>query len=308
MKTILITGTLGFIFSNYMEKESKYRLVGLDKAVKKYNLDNMNGNHKFYFADIMDSHALDNIFTIEKPDIVIGGAAESFVDNSITDILPFLNTNIIGTQNLINMCLKHKVEKYIHISTDEVYGQMECKEDQAWHESFPLNPGNPYSASKACGEHIVRAAHNTHGLQYQITRSCNVFGKNQKDENLIPHIIKSIMKGMPVKIHGDGRNFRQYIFVDDVISGINTVMEKGWINETYNIGDDNFFTNLEMVEYIGELMNVKPSVVFIPDRKAHDFGYKINSGLLHCQGWKITSSFKDSMMKTIEYYHGKFSK
>lgn len=309
-KTVLVTGTLGFIFSNFIKNadRSKYKFVCLDKAVKPYNLDNMDVNviGEFHFCDLMDLHNLNNLFTIYKPDIVVGGAAESFVDNSITDIMPFLNSNIIGTQNLINLCLKHKVEKYVHISTDEVYGQKLDKGDMPWFESDPLQPRNPYSASKACAEHIVVAAHNTHGLPYQITRSCNVFGPRQKDENLIPHIIKSIIHDTPVNIHGSGDNFRQYIFVEDVCRGFMAILENGKINHTYNIGDENFFTNVEMVYFIGELMKKEPKIKFVADRKAHDFGYKINSEKLRQLGWKPQAKIEKAMKQTIDFYIRKF--
>lgn len=301
-KKILVTGTLGFIFSNYVRQERKRNLVGLDKAVKSYNLDNMLDGMRFYFADLLDSHNLNNIFTVEKPDIVIGGAAESFVDNSITDVLPFLNSNIIGTQNLINMCLKHGVEKYVHISTDEVYGQVLSMTDRAWTENDPLRPRNPYSASKACAEHIVVAAHNTHGLQYQITRSCNVFGPRQKLENLVPHVITQVANGDPVRIHGNGSNFRQYIFVNDLIEAICTVVDKGAINTVYNIGAENFLTNLEMVQQIAAMINVPAQVTFIPDRKAHDFGYRVDSGRIRDLGWKPRTDFLDGLQQTINYY------
>lgn len=311
MKTVLVTGTLGFIFSNYIRKAQhlmpQYRFVGVDKAVQPYNLDNMfKGGKDFYFADICDSHTMNNIFTTEKPDIVIGGAAETFVDDSITNIQPFLHSNILGTQTILTQCVKHKVEKYVHISTDEVYGQKLSKDDTPWFETDPLQPRNPYSASKACAEHIVIAAHNTHGLQYQITRSCNVFGPRQKDKNLVPHIIKGLIKDEKLTIHGTGQNFRQYIYVDDAIDAFNTILTKGKLNTAYNIGDENFFTNIEMVEFISKLMNTKPWLTFIADRKAHDFGYRVSSNKLAELGWKPKHNVKDAMKETIAYYKNKF--
>lgn len=306
-KTILVTGTLGFIFSNFIKRVinyyPEYRFVGVDKAVFSYNLDNMqyHKNYKFYLADISDAHAINRIFEIEKPDFVIGGAAESHVDNSITDVLPFLSTNIVGTQVLINACLKHNIERYIHISTDEVYGQTFDK-NNSWTEDAPMLAKNPYSCSKAAAELVVLAAHHTHNLQYQITRSCNVFGNRQKKENLIPHIITSLLNERPVHIHGVGNNFRQYIAVDDKIDAIMTILQKGTINSIYNIGDNNYFTNNEMVENIGFLMGITPKVRYIPDRKAHDFGYSVNSDKLRALGWKQKALFNSVMLKAIQFY------
>lgn len=306
MRKILITGSLGFIFSNFIRKvvdeNPNFIFVGVDKAVKPYNLDNMYDGCKFYLADIADAHAMDRIFQLEKPDIVIGGAAESFVDNSITNVMPFLHTNVIGTQTIIDCCLTYKVEKYIHISTDEIYGQKLSRDDRPWIETDPMNARNPYACSKAAAELVVMAAHYTHGLQYQITRSCNVFGARQKKENLIPHIITSLNNNSTTRIHGNGLNFRQYIYVEDEINAIMTILKKGKINTTYNIGDNNYYTNLEMVDNIAFLMKKKPNIEFITDRKAHDFGYSVNSQKLMDLGWRPKNNFADNLVKTIEAY------
>lgn len=305
---ILVTGTLGFIFSNFIAKacidNPSWSIVGVDKAVKDYNLDNwwQHDNYRFYLADIADAHTMDRIFRLEQPDVVIGGAAESFVDNSITDIMPFLHSNVIGTQTLINACLKYKVERYIHISTDEVYGQQQSRDSKPWVETDPLQPRNPYAASKAAAEHIVIAAHNTHGLQYNITRSCNVFGPNQKRENLVPHIITSLSNQAAVRIHGTGLNFRQYIHVRDKVSAILTILDRGQPNTTYNIGDNNYYSNLEMVDNIARIMGTQPAIAYIPDRKAHDFGYSVNSDRLRNLGWQPRRSFIQALEATISSY------
>ena len=312
---ILVTGSLGFIFSNFVrmwggEKHS-LSLVGLDKAVYDYNLNNAHSasNYTFYLADLGDSHILEKVFSLEKPDIVIGGAAESFVDNSITDIMPFLHTNVIGTQNLVNACLKHGVKKYVHISTDEVYGQQLTRDCIPWNEASRLAPRNPYACSKAAADLIVMGAHETHGLQYNITRSCNVFGARQKRENLIPHIIHGLLEDKPIRIHGTGNNFRQYIWVNDVCRAIMKVALDGIPNRVYNIGDDNYYSNLEMVELIAKLMGKQPNVEFIQDRKAHDFGYKVEWSLLRSLGWKPLSwsglNFESKLGQTIEFYANK---
>lgn len=308
MKKVLLTGTLGFIGSNFIRKVTKeypdYRFIGLDKAVKDYNLNNRfeHPNYKFYFGDIADEHLLNNIFTIEKPNIVIGMAAESFVDDSISNIMPFLQSNIIGTQTLINMCLKHNVEKYVHVSTDETLGQAFSKDAKGWKEEEKIAPRNPYACSKAAAELIVLSAHYTHGLQYNITRSCNIFGPRQKKQNLIPHIITSLLYNKEIHIHGNGKNFRQYCYVDDKIDAIMKIVEHGKGNEIYHIGDNNLLTNLEMVEYISSLMKITPKIKFIENRKAHDFGYKVDFSKLKELDWSHQGYFEDDMKTTIMWY------
>ena len=300
MNKVLITGTLGFIFSNFVRRFAyEFPIIGVDKAVYPYNLDNaFNGLDNFYLADICDEHIIDRIFSIERPSVVIGGAAESFVDNSITDVRPFLHTNIIGTQTIVNACLKYGI-RYIHISTDEVFGQQISRDAKPWTENSPIAPRNPYAASKACAEHIVIAAHHTHGLDYTITRSCNVYGPRQKAENLIPHIITSILQDKPVNIHGNGENFRQYIYVNDVCDAIYQVL----VNDRerlVNIGGSTVLSNIEMVEAISSLMGDRaPTMKFIPDRKAHDFGYLISSA------YEPKVPFLDGMKETIKFYEAK---
>jgi dTDP-glucose 4,6-dehydratase len=313
-KTVLVTGVCGFIFSNFIRtaviRYPDTTWIGVDKLVKDYNIDNIfkYPNYKFHIADIADKHTMDRIFQIHKPGLVINGAAESFVDNSITNILPFLHSNILGVQTIVDCCLENKAE-LLQVSTDEVYGQQISYPCFPWFEKDPLEPRNPYACSKACSEHIVRAAHITHGLQYRMTRSCNVFGPRQKHENLIPMIIRSIHKTKSIPIHGTGKNFRQYIFVDDVIEAFFKVIEDGEEGEVYNIGANNFFSNLEMAEYIDELMGRRnySKIKFIEDRKAHDFGYNVNSAKLRNLGWDTNVSMKDGMMKTIAYYREKLA-
>ena len=308
-KTILVTGVCGFIFSNFIRHVTKfypgYRWVGVDKLVKEFNMDNMyeHPGYKFYVADISDKHTMERIFQIEKPDIVIGGAAESFVDNSITDIMPFLQSNVIGTQVLINACLKFNVTKYIHISTDEVYGEQLSQSATPWTEKSPLAARNPYAASKAAAELIVTSAHETHGLQYQMTRSCNVFGPRQKFDNLIPMLINNMLAGKPVKIHGNGSNFRQYIFVQDKIDAIMKILQDGAINTTYNIGAYNYYTNLEMVSQVAAALGKKDfDIEFIPDRKAHDFGYSVSNAKLQYIGWQPKHEFCAALYQTVQSY------
>lgn len=309
MKTILVTGTLGFIFTNFIRLmvpryQDRYRFVGVDKAVHEHNMANRYApvGYRMHYADIADGHVIDRIFAVERPDYVIGGAAESFVDDAIADVLPFLHTNVLGTQTLINACLRHGVERYMHISTDEVYGQQVAAQAPAWTEECPMMPRNPYAASKACAELVVRSAHETHGLQYQITRSCNVYGPRQKRANLVPRIIDASLTGTSMPIHGDGYNWRQYIHVEDVSRAFMTILEKGSVNAIYNIGDETLVSNLQMVGLVGGLAGREPAVEFIADRKAHDRGYRVDSSKLRTLGWRPIVPFADGLRETIEYY------
>ena len=310
MKTVLVTGTLGFIFSNFIRrvvsKYVEYRFIGVDKAMFSYNLNNAytHDNYKYYLADIADKHMMNRIFEIEKPDIVIHGAAESFVDNAITNIDPFLHTNVLGTQVVVDCCLKYDVKQFLHISTDEVYGQKQNLDQEGWTEEEPLLARNPYAASKAAAEMIILSAHHTHGLQYKMTRSCNVYGARQKRENLVPMIINNLLDARPITIHGNGLNFRQYIHVNDKIDAIMAVLQSGKMNNVYNIGDNNFKRNIEMVDYIAKAMHIKPFIQYIDDRKAHDYGYKVNTNKLNQLGWKPRVEFNSGMMETILFYKG----
>jgi dTDP-glucose 4,6-dehydratase len=307
-KVIAISGVLGFIFSNFIRWAVKEypdtTFIGIDNAIERECLLNAfsHPNYRFYLNDIANEHMIQTIFELEMPDILIHGAAESFVDNSITDISPFLHSNVIGTQSLINVCLKTHT-KMLYISTDEVYGQIANLSDTtSWTEEQPLNPRNPYAASKACGEMIVRAAGETHGLQYWITRSANTMGPRQKERNLIPKIISCLLNNKPIPIHGDGKNVREFIYVNDAIRAIMNVVEKGNLGEAYNIGSDHHSSNLETVDYIANYLGMKPDIQFVADRKGHDKKYSVCSDKIRALGWKPNETFASGMKKTIDWY------
>lgn len=306
MKTLLMTGTLGFIFSNVVRDfvaRGPWRIVGVDKAVQPYNLDNAfeHPDYRFYLADIADAHAMGRIFELERPDIVIGAAAESFVDDAISNITPFLRTNVLGTQVLIDQCLAYNAS-YMHISTDEVYGQLLSKDSPPWREDTPLGARNPYAASKACGELVVRAAIETHGLRAVIVRSCNVYGPRQKKANLVPHIICGMLEHKPIRLHGSGKNFREYIHVDDLIRALRILLDLGRLGEAYNVGTGELRTNLEMVAFVSALMRRSPQIQHIEDRKAHDFGYHVDSGKLRQLGWAPIIGLEAGLRGVIAHY------
>lgn len=315
MKKVLVTGTCGFIFSNFIRKaiydqnqkgpqEREYTFASVDRVNYAGNSMYWNKNHTFYPADIRDQHVMDVIFQFEKPDIVIHGAAESFVDTSLKDPNAFVTSNVLGTQVLINAALKHKVEKFIYISTDEVYGQLTSESEAPWTEDSPLNPRNPYAASKAAGELMVKAAHQTHGLIYNITRSSNCYGPRQYAEKLIPKAIKCVLDEQKIPIYGQGLQLRDWTFVADNCTAIMKVLERGNPNEIYNISANQEFTNIETINMVCNAMGKGHNLIsFIPDpRPGHDFRYAIDTTKIRGLGWKPSYKFKDGVKDTVQWY------
>jgi dTDP-glucose 4,6-dehydratase len=307
-KKVLITGSCGFIFGNFLRKavyeKQPYQLVSVDRVGgKAVNSMYWNKNHIFHIADIKDQHVMDTIFQFEQPDIVIHGAAETSIDN-LPDPNSFISSNVLGTQVIINCCIKHKVEKLIYVSTDEVYGQLTGETDPSWKETAEINPRNSYAATKAAGELLVKAAHQTHGLIYNITRSSNNYGPRQTPEKLIPKIIKCISQGDKIPIYGQGLEIRDWTHVYDNCAGLMTVLSKGAPNETYNIGANQELTNIEVAQKICNIMGKGHELMsFIPDpRLSHDFRYSSDSSKIRELGWKPNFKFKDGIVNTVEWY------
>lgn len=309
MKKVLITGSCGFIFSNFIRKvlyeKQPYQFISVDRVSGDGNSLYTHKNHTFYPADIRDQHIMDKIFQYERPDIVIHGAAETFVDTSLTDPNSFVTSNVLGTQVIINACIKHKVERLIYISTDEVYGQLSSESDAPWTEDSPLNPRNPYSATKAAGEMLVKAAHESFGLIYNITRSSNNYGPRQTSEKLIPKTIKCILNDQKIPLYGQGLQIRDWTHVFDNCAGVITVLNKGEPNETYNISASQEFPNIEVIQKICNAMGKGHDLIsFVEDpRKGHDFRYSISSDKLKALGWNPTYKFKDGIIDTVEWYN-----
>lgn len=313
MKKVLVTGSCGFIFSNFMRKaiytqkgqDKQYTFVSVDRMTDTtHNSLYVHKNHTFYPADICDQHIIDVIFQFERPDIVIHGAAETFVDSSLKDPNSFVKSNVLGTQVIINACLKHSVQKLIYISTDEVYGQLTSERDPAWTEESPLDPRNPYSASKASGELLVKAANKTHGLIYNITRCSNNYGPRQLPEKLLPKAIKCILNKEKIPLYGEGKQIRDWTYVGDNCAAILTILDKGEPNQIYNISAHQEFTNLEVIHEICNVMKEGHDLIsFIPDpRPGHDFRYSVNTTKIQKLGWKPTVKFKDGIKETVEWY------
>ena len=309
-KKVLITGSCGFIFSNFIrlalkEEKSDYKYISVDKIATGHSMHNVYANrgHKFYIGDIADAHFVDKLFQLERPDIVIHGAAESHVDDSIVSASNFITSNVLGTQVMVDASVKYDVERFIYISTDEVYGQLKTEYDEAWTETSPLAPRNPYAASKAAGELVVSAASVTHGLQCNITRSCNNYGPRQSTKNLIPKIIKNILNKEKIPIYGQGQHLREWIHVADNCRAILTIMKHAPPNGVYNISAGCETSNLELTNEICNIMGSGHDLIsFVEDRKGHDFRYAMQCLNLKSLGWQPSFKYKKGLDHTIKWY------
>lgn len=303
-RKILITGSCGFLLGNYVRKlvydKKPYEVSSVDR-VNANALNSMywNRNHPFYPADITDVHIMNIIFQREQPDIVIHGAAET----STKDTNSLITSNVLGTQVIIDACLKHKVSKLIYISTDGVYGQLASENEEPWKEEKPLNPTSPYSISKASGELLVKAAHATHGLTYNITRSSNNYGQRQLPEKLIPKAIKCILEKQRMTVYGEGKQIRDWTYVADTCAAITTVLEKGLPNETYNISARQEFTNIEVIQEVCNAMGSGHDLIqFVKEGSKRDFRRAVNTDKLQGLGWKPSYKFKDGVIETKNWF------
>lgn len=310
---LLVTGGAGFIGSNFilyqLKKHPEDRIICLDKLTYAGNLETLKDvkdNHKFRFikADICDKEAVAKAFSEENPDIVINFAAESHVDRSINDTGIFMQTNIIGTQILLDACRKHGI-RFHQISTDEVYGDLPIDEtDLFFSENTNLSPSSPYSASKASADLITLSYYKTYRLPVTITRCSNNYGSYQYPEKLIPLTILSALENKPVPVYGNGRNVRDWIYVEDHCKAVDLVIRNGEAGEIYNIGGSSEKSNIEVVSKILEIMDKPKSLIsYVPDRPGHDRRYavdysKIEKELL----WQPETDFEYGLEKTVEWY------
>ncbi len=310
---LLVTGGAGFIGSNFilyqLKKHPEDRIICLDKLTYAGNLETLKDvkdNHKFRFikADICDKEAVAKAFSEENPDIVINFAAESHVDRSINDTGIFMQTNIIGTQILLDACRKHGI-RFHQISTDEVYGDLPIEEtDLFFFENTNLSPSSPYSASKASADLITLSYYKTYRLPVTITRCSNNYGSHQYPEKLIPMTILSALENKPVPVYGNGRNVRDWIYVEDHCKAVDLVIRNGEAGKIYNIGGSSEKSNIEVVSKILEIMDKPKSLItYVPDRPGHDRRYavdysKIEKELL----WQPKTDFEYGLEKTVEWY------
>ena len=327
MKTVLVTGGAGFIGSNFVpywvEKYPDYKIINLDKLTYAGNLDNLKecedkSNYQFIQGDICDAKLINNLF--DKYDIrgVVHFAAESHVDRSIVDPTEFINTNIKGTQILLDIAKKiwtigedkyKEGTRYVQVSTDEVYGSLE-QDEKCFTEKTPLNPHSPYSASKASADMLVKAYYDTYKFPACITRCSNNYGPYQFPEKFIPLIINNCLKHKLIPIYGDGSNIRDWLYVEDHCEAIYKVALKGKIGDIYNIGGHNERTNIQIVKKIINYMhdNVDDSInekliTYVKDRKGHDKRYGINPEKIFKElNWIPKTQFEDGIVQTIKWY------
>lgn len=320
---ILVTGGAGFIGSNFLNlfvpRYPDCRFINLDKLTYAANLLNLKNiqakqNYVFVRGDIADYSTVAAVFEKYEPDIVVHFAAESHVDRSILGPADFINTNILGTFNLLEACRQYWGDKpgkiFHHVSTDEVYGSL--GETGYFTEETRYDPSSPYSASKASSDHLVRAYHRTYGLPVKVTNCSNNYGPYQFPEKLIPLMILHALEGKSLPVYGTGENVRDWLFVEDHCEAIWTVIEKGNVGETYNIGGNNQWKNIDIVhkicDLLGEKLDKDPQefkklITFVKDRPGHDLRYAIDATKIRDQlGWKPRETFETGLNKTIDWY------
>jgi dTDP-glucose 4,6-dehydratase len=307
---ILVTGGAGFIGSNFilylMKRHPDYEVINLDALTYAGNLENLESvqNHSKYTfvkADITDREKVESLFG-QDIDAVVHFAAESHVDRSIMDPDIFVKTNILGTQVLLDAAKKFNVSKFVHVSTDEVYGTL--GETGFFTETTPLAPNSPYSASKAGSDLLVRAYHETFGMNVNITRCSNNYGPFQFPEKLIPLMISHALQDKALPVYGDGLNVRDWLYVEDHCQAIDLVLHQGKSGEVYNIGGNNERTNLQIVRTIlAELGKPESLITFVKDRPGHDRRYAIDAGKIRAElGWQPQYPFETGIKKTIQWY------
>ena len=313
-KTILVTGGAGFIgncFCKLLLKERpEWRVVNVDALTYAANPSTIkeelgNPNYTFYKTDIRDREAIFSIFEKEQPRVVVNFAAESHVDRSIENPGIFLETNILGTQVLMDACRKYGVERFHQVGTDEVYGDLPLdRPDLFFYEDTPIHTSSPYSTSKASADLLALAYHRTYGLPVTISRCSNNYGPYQFPEKLIPLMINNATHDKDLPVYGEGLNVRDWLYVEDHCRGILAVLEKGRIGEVYNLGGHNEKANIEIVKIILKELNKPESLIkYVTDRKGHDQRYAIDPSKAMAElGWQPTTMFKDGIKLTIQWY------
>ena len=300
--SILVTGGAGFIGSSLLRQlKVDEEIICIDKITYAGNKSNVPLYVKLYEVDLWHEDSVRHVFEKEKITSIFHLAAETHVDNSIKNCKPFIESNIIGTVNLLQCALENEVEKFMHISTDEVFGSIE---EGSFFEGSRYIPRNPYSASKASSDHFVYAYNKTYGLPTIITNCSNNYGPRQFGEKLIPTIINNIKNDSPIPVYGDGQNVRDWIYVEDHCDALINLHKNGKLGERYNIGGECELTNLELIQKITNLMG-KPEhpINFITDRLGHDRRYSTSNDKICSEtDWKPTTDITEGLRKTIKYY------
>jgi dTDP-glucose 4,6-dehydratase len=327
LKTLLVTGGAGFIganFVHYQIQTTEHRIINVDKLTYAGNLENLaslnqNPRHIFVRGDIGDRSLINQLLEQYQPDAIINFAAESHVDRSIHGPEDFIQTNVLGTFHLLDstraywkgLTAARQAEfRFLHVSTDEVYGSLELS-DPAFTETHPYAPNSPYSASKAASDHLVRAYHHTYGLPTLTTNCSNNYGPYQFPEKLIPLLIKNALQGKALPIYGDGKNIRDWLYVEDHCSAIHTVLTRGQVGEVYNIGGNHEKTNLEIVHTVCAILDeLRPEaaphhrlITYVRDRPGHDRRYAIDaSKIAQDLDWQPAYTFESGIRQTINWY------
>ncbi|MFC4403545.1 dTDP-glucose 4,6-dehydratase [Gracilibacillus xinjiangensis] len=309
---ILVTGGAGFIGGNFiqfiLDKYPNYKIINIDKLTYAGELTKHNGivnksNYKFIKEDIVNKESILALFNKEKFDYVVHFAAESHVDNSIRDSDVFVQTNVVGTHVLLEASLLNNVQKFIHISTDEVYGDLDFDSEKLFTESTSLEPNSPYSASKASSDMLVRSYFKTYQLPIIITRCSNNYGPYQFPEKLIPKSILMALRNQEIPIYGKGVNIRDWLYVTDHCTAIDLIMHKGSNGEVYNIGGNNEKSNIEVVKSILDYLGASHNLIsYVGDRKGHDKRYAVDSTKLKELGWQPKYNFESGLEQTIDWY------
>ncbi len=322
-KSILITGGAGFIGSHVVRRfvlgYPGSTVLNLDALTYAGNLENLKdvegrSNYRFIRGDIADEKLLSDLFSEYRIDRVIHLAAESHVDRSIADPLDFIQTNIVGTVNLLNVCRSSWKDPggklFYHISTDEVYGSL--GKEGLFTEKTPYDPRSPYSASKASSDHLVRAYHHTYGLPVVLSNCSNNYGPNQFPEKLIPLAIRNILHSKPIPVYGKGENIRDWLYVEDHAAAIDLIYHRGVPGRTYNIGGLNEWRNIDLVRLLCRIMDEKLDrrpgtseelIRFVKDRAGHDLRYAIDSSrVMNELGWKPSVTFEEGLSLTVDWY------
>ena len=323
MRTYLVTGGAGFIGSNYIhymfkKYDNEIRIINVDALTYAGNLENLKDvekreNYTFVKANICDKDAISKIFTENDIDRVVHFAAESHVDRSIRNPEIFVQTNVLGTAVMLN-CAKAAWElpdgsfkegkKFLHVSTDEVYGSLPDDDNAFFYETTPYDPHSPYSASKASSDMLVKAYMDTYHFPANITNCSNNYGPFQFPEKLIPLIINNALHGKKLPVYGDGKNVRDWLYVEDHCKAIDLIIHKGRVGEVYNVGGHNEKQNIEIVKIIcKELGKPESLITHVGDRKGHDMRYAIDPTKIHNElGWLPETKFEDGIKKTIQWY------
>ena len=314
---LLVTGAAGFIGSHFVLRHSAAHpsdaIVVLDKltyAADKSFLDPIAEQITFVEGDIADQALVTGLVEENQIDTIVNFAAESHVDNSISDATPFLHTNVIGTQALIEVVKAHPEVRLLHISTDEVYGDV-SDDDPSCKTEDPLRPSSPYSASKAAAELLVQAAIRTFGIQAVITRCTNNYGPHQADEKFIPTVIRKALNDEPIPVYGTGKNKRDWIHVGDHCDAVEILLGVDWSTDqrtVFNVGIDREYENLEVAKLILDILGKPHDLIsFVEDRKGHDWRYAVDSSETRTLGWAPQVEFTEGLKQTIDWYTKKYS-